>query len=194
MTSDRNNRTAFVLAGVVVGMVGLAYAAVPLYQLFCQVTGYGGTTQVALAEERPVLERVIKVRFSANTHRDMPWEFRPAQGMQLARVGEQMLAFFEARNTSANVITGTATFNVTPHKAGAYFSKIQCFCFTEQTLAAGASAEMPVTYFIDPAIMDDPGLDDVKEIVLSYTFFRSDDGEGLDGGDAHTKIAENLAH
>lgn len=193
MTRDRNNRTAFVLAGVVVGMVGLAYAAVPLYQLFCQVTGYGGTTQVALAEERPVLERVIKVRFSANTHRDMPWEFRPVQGMQQARVGEQMLAFFEARNNTVEAITGTATFNVTPHKAGAYFSKIQCFCFTEQTLAAGASAEMPVTYFIDPAIMDDPGLDDVKEIVLSYTFFRSDQDEGPDGGEDHKRIAENLS-
>ncbi|MCH8861942.1 MAG: cytochrome c oxidase assembly protein [Proteobacteria bacterium] len=192
MTNSKNNRTALVLAGVAVGMVGMAYAAVPLYQIFCQITGYGGTTQVAQAAERPILERVIKVRFSANTHRDMPWNFRPLQGMQRARVGEQMLAFFEATNTTAHVITGTATFNVTPHKAGAYFSKIQCFCFTEQTLAPGERADMPVTYFIDPAIMDDPGLDDVKEIVLSYTFFRS--GKEGETGESknHAMVAENL--
>ena len=188
MTASRNNRTALVLAGVVVGMVGMAYAAVPLYQLFCQVTGYGGTTQVAEAIERPVLERVIKVRFSASTHRDMPWEFRPVQLMQQPRVGEQMLAFYEARNQSDAAITGTATFNVTPHKAGAYFSKIECFCFTEQTLAPGARADMPVTYFIDPAIMDDPGLDDVREIVLSYTFFRNDVAEEPD----NKRIAQHV--
>ena len=192
MTNSKNNRTALVLAGVAVGMVGMAYAAVPLYQIFCQITGYGGTTQVAQAAERPILERVIKVRFSANTHRDMPWNFRPLQGMQRARVGEQMLAFFEATNPTAQVITGTATFNVTPHKAGAYFSKIQCFCFTEQTLAPGERADMPVTYFIDPAIMDDPGLDDVKEIVLSYTFFRS--GKEGETGESknHAMVADNL--
>lgn len=178
------------LASLAVGMVGMAYAAVPLYQLFCQVTGYGGTTQVAAAVERPVLERVIKVRFSASTHRDMPWEFGPVQLMQQARVGEQMLAFYEARNQSDAAITGTATFNVTPHKAGAYFSKIECFCFTEQTLAPGARTDMPVTYFIDPAIMDDSGLDDVREIVLSYTFFRSDGSEVSHD----TKIAEHVTN
>lgn len=188
MTGRKNNRVALVLATVVVGMVAMAYAAVPLYQLFCQVTGYGGTTQVAAAPQRPVMERVIKVRFSASTNRDMPWDFRPVQLQQQARVGEQMLAFFEAENGTADTVTGTATFNVTPHKAGAYFNKIECFCFTEQTLAPGARADMPVTYFIDSAIMDDAGLDDVKEIVLSYTFFRSEEDEGRED----KKIAENI--
>lgn len=190
MTGGKNNQTAFVLAGVVVGMVALSYAAVPLYQLFCQVTGFGGTTQVAEAPQRPVLERVIKVRFSANRHRAMPWDFRPLQPQQQARVGEQMLAFFEAVNNTGDTVTGTATFNVTPYKAGAYFNKIECFCFTEQTLAPGGRADMPVTYFIDPAIMDDPGLDDVTEIVLSYTFFRSDQGEARED----KRIAENLTN
>jgi cytochrome c oxidase assembly protein subunit 11 len=192
MTGQKNNRVALVLAGLVVGMVAVAYAAVPLYQLFCQVTGYGGTTQVAEAVQRPILERVIKVRFSASTHRNMPWDFRPVQRLQQARVGEQMLALFEAVNNTANTITGTATFNVTPHKAGAYFNKIECFCFTEQTLAPGARADMPVTYFIDPAIMEDPGLDDVKEIVLSYTFFRSEDDEPPGDSKDDTRIAENI--
>lgn len=188
MTNTSNRKTALVLSAVVVGMLGMAYAAVPLYQLFCQVTGFGGTTQVAEAADRPILERVIKVRFSASTHRDMPWEFSPVQTMQKTRVGEQMMAYYEAENPTDKTVIGTATFNVTPHKAGAYFSKIECFCFTEQTLAPGEGAKMPVTYFIDPAIMNDPGLDDVKEIVLSYTFFRDDSGEESD----HNKVAQHL--
>ncbi len=191
MTGGNNNRVALVLAGMVLGMVAVAYAAVPLYQLFCQVTGYGGTTQVAEAPQRPVLERVVTVRFAASTHRDMPWNFSPLQRLQQARVGEQMLAHFEAVNNTGNTVTGTATFNVTPHKAGAYFNKIECFCFTEQTLAPGARAQMPVTYFIDPAIMDDRGLDDVTEIVLSYTFFRSAEEEGPGDGKDDKRIAEN---
>lgn len=167
-----NGRTLLLLAGVAVGMVGVAYAAVPLYQIFCQVTGFGGTTQVAAGDtDVQIFDRTIKVRFAANTHRDMPWEFRPVQTQQMLKVGEQSLAFYEAENPTDHTITGTATFNVTPYKAGPYFTKIDCFCFTEQTLEAGKRVDMPVTYYIDPEIMNDRGLDDVKEIVLSYTFF-----------------------
>jgi cytochrome c oxidase assembly protein subunit 11 len=174
----KNNRIALSLAIGVAGMVGMAYAAVPLYQIFCQVTGFGGTVQVAEANvDRPILERVIRVRFDTNTSRDIPWNFRPVERVQTLRVGEQGLAFFEAENLSDQTVTGTATFNVTPLKAGLYFSKIQCFCFTEQTLAPHQRADMPVTYFIDPAIADDPNLDDVSEITLSYTFFRAEQND-----------------
>ncbi len=170
--NTQNNRLAVLLLLIAAGMVGAAYAAVPLYELFCQVTGYGGTTQVAAenAEAQPVLDREIKVRFDANTN-GIAWRFGPAHGPQTVRIGEQAIAFYEATNLSRKTVTGTAVFNVTPFKAGQYFTKIDCFCFTEQTLAAGQTVDMPVTYYIDPAIADDPNLNDVKEIVLSYTFF-----------------------
>ena len=176
--SRKNTRLLLSLGVLVIGMVGMAYAAVPLYEIFCQVTGFGGTTQVADAStERPILDRTIRVRFDANTGRDMPWEFRPVQRVQTLRIGEQGLAFYEALNLSDQIVTGTATFNVTPLKAGLYFSKIQCFCFTEQTLGPHQRVDMPVTFFVDPAIADDPNLDDVTEITLSYTFFRTNDAE-----------------
>jgi len=172
-----NVRLAVMLGLGAVGMVGMAYAAVPLYQLFCQVTGFGGTTQVAQASDHAVLDRTMKVRFMANTHRDMPWEFKPSQSEQVIKVGENTLAFYEATNNTDETIVGTAIFNVTPHKAGVYFSKIDCFCFTEQVLKPGQRVDMPVTYFIDPEIADDPHLDEVTEIVLSYTFFRKQEAE-----------------
>ena len=164
----RNRLTALAAAGVV---VGAAYAAVPLYQMFCQVTGFGGTTQVA--EEAPVAvgERVITVRFNADTARGMPWRFQPQQRAVTLKVGEQALALYEAVNPTERRIVGTSTFNVTPLKAGPYFNKIECFCFTEQALAPGQSVDMPVSFFVDPEISDDPNLDDVKTITLSYTFF-----------------------
>jgi cytochrome c oxidase assembly protein subunit 11 len=155
----------------VAGMVGLAYASVPLYRLFCQVTGYGGTTQAADAGSDTVLERTVNVRFDANTARDMAWSFKPEQRQMTLKIGETGLAFYKASNPTARTITGTATFNVTPPQAGAYFNKIDCFCFTEQTLAPGASADMPVSFFVDPAIVDDPEVSDVGTITLSYTFF-----------------------
>ena len=172
-----NQKTALLLGGVVVAMVGMAYAAVPLYELFCRVTGFGGTTQVANIEgvEIPVLDRDMTVRFAANTHRDMPWGFNPVESTQSLKVGEQGLAFYEAYNPTGEPVTGTATFNVTPHKAGEYFVKIECFCFIEQTLRPGQRMDMPVTYFIDPAIADDPNLEEVSEITLSYTFFLTED-------------------
>ena len=163
--------TALVAAGVVFGMVGAAYAAVPLYQIFCQVTGFGGTTQTAEAAPAEAGERVVTVRFNADTARAMPWRFRPRQRAVTVRVGEQTLASYEAVNPTDRRIVGSATFNVTPAKAGAYFNKIECFCFTEQALTPGQSVDMPVSFFVDPSISDDPNLDDVTTITLSYTFF-----------------------
>jgi cytochrome c oxidase assembly protein subunit 11 len=180
----RNAPVALLLAGVALGMVGLAFASVPLYRLFCQVTGFGGTTQVAEIAPEAVGERTIKVRFNADVNPALPWIFQPEVREVAVKVGEQKLVFFRARNLSAQPVSGTATFNVTPLKAGAYFDKVQCFCFDEQRLAPGEEVEMGVSFFVDPAIMDDPGLDDVSAITLSYTFFRSlDDPAASDDPD-----------
>ncbi|MBT4490611.1 MAG: cytochrome c oxidase assembly protein [Rhodospirillaceae bacterium] len=187
--NGRNRLTALVAAGVVVGMVGMAYAAVPLYQMFCQVTGFGGTTQVSAAAPDEIGERIVTVRFNADTAREMPWNFRPQQRAITLRVGEQALAVYEASNPSDRRIVGSATFNVTPAKAGAYFNKIECFCFTEQALTPGQRVDMPVSFFVDPAISDDPNLDDVKTITLSYTFFQV--GTGSEENDTNKKIAAN---
>ena len=175
--SRRRAATALILGGVVCGMVGLSFGAVPLYRLFCQVTGFGGTTQVA--EEAPVEigERVVTVRFNADTARDLPWYFKPEQREIKVRVGEMAMAFYNAVNQSDRALIGTSTFNVTPVKAGAYFNKIECFCFEEQTLAPGERADFPVSFFVDPDIVEDRRLDDVTTITLSYTFFAR--GEGV---------------
>jgi len=170
----RNGIVALSAAAVVVGMVGLAFASVPLYRLFCQVTGYGGTTQVAEALPASVGERSITVRFNADTAGGMPWSFRPAQRQVTLKVGEQGLAFYTASNPTGRRVAGTATFNVTPLKAGPYFTKIDCFCFIEQVLAPGESVDMPVAFFVDPAIEDDPNLKEVTTITLSYTFFETE--------------------
>ncbi|MCY4478859.1 MAG: cytochrome c oxidase assembly protein [Rhodospirillales bacterium] len=175
--SRRRAATALILGGVVCGMVGLSFGAVPLYRLFCQVTGFGGTTQVA--EEVPVEigERVVTVRFNADTARDLPWYFKPEQREIKVRVGEMAMAVYNAVNQSDRALIGTSTFNVTPVKAGAYFNKIECFCFEEQTLAPGERADFPVSFFVDPDIVEDRRLDDVTTITLSYTFFAR--GEGV---------------
>ena len=172
-----NKRLGLALIGVVAGMLGAAYASVPLYQLFCQVTGFGGTTQVAEALPDQVVDRVITIRFNADVDPNLPWAFQPVQREMTVKVGESGLAHFSARNLSGRSTVGTATFNVTPLKAGQYFNKVQCFCFTEQRLAAGASADMPVSFFVDPAIDEDPNLQEVKTITLSYTFFVDEDAE-----------------
>ena len=171
MSAAKNKKAGFILAGVVFGMIGMAYAAVPLYEIFCRVTGFGGTTQVAADVTGPVLEREIKVRFTAHVNSKLPWDFKPAQNGQEIRIGEKTIAFYEAHNPTGETITGTAVFNVTPFKAGEYFNKIECFCFSEQTLKPGERVEMPVTYFVDPALAKDDYMDDVSEIVLSYTFY-----------------------
>lgn len=170
-TQTRHRRLALSLAGLVVGMVGLSYAAVPLYEIFCRVTGYGGTTQRAEKPADRILEQRIAVRFDANKARGLGWDFAPVTRELDLRIGESALAFYKASNPSAVTTRGTATFNVTPEAAGPYFNKIACFCFVEQELASKQSVDMPVTFFIDPAIVDDPETQHITEITLSYTFF-----------------------
>lgn len=165
------------LLAVAVAMVGGSYAAVPLYRIFCQVTGFGGTTNVAERPSAKISERVVTVRFDATVN-GVPWAFQPVQRSIKTHVGETTLAFYRAENHGSEPVTGTATFNVTPLKAGQYFSKIECFCFTEQRLEPGASVEMPVTFFVDPAIEDDRNLDEVTTITLSYTFYPSEEESG----------------
>lgn len=175
---EHRNRVVFAsLLLVVCSMTALSFAAVPLYRLFCQVTGFGGTTQIAIAAPDGVFDRLITVRFNSDIAPDLPWAFRPVQREVEVRVGEEKLAFYEATNRSEETLVGAAVFNVTPLKAGLYFSKIHCFCFEEQKLKPGESAEMPVSFFIDPEILRDPNLDDVETITLSYTFFRALSGE-----------------
>ena len=173
----RNLRTGVALSLLVCAMVGLAYASVPLYRLFCQVTGFGGTTQVAEAPPGEIFERRITVRFNADVNPKLPWRFEPVERAVTVHVGEPGLAFYRAENLMDQPISGTATFNVTPLKAGQYFNKVHCFCFDEQSLAAGEAVEMGVSFFIDPAILVDRNLDDVTTVTLSYTFFRSLDDE-----------------
>lgn len=175
--SRRNLWTLGICAGVVLGMVGLTYASVPLYRIFCQVTGYGGTTQVARAVPKEVSDRVIKVRFDASTNPALPWQFKPKQLEMSLNLGETGLAFYEATNTASVRNWGTAVFNVTPQKVGQYFSKIDCFCFTVQHLEPGQSVDMPVTFFVDPRIADDPNAQDVHTITLSYTFYPLEEDE-----------------
>ena len=171
---NKNLKVATIVASVAVGMVGLAYASVPLYDLFCRVTGFGGTTQRADAAPATVLDRTIRIAFDANVNSGLGWEFKPVQRQQTVRIGEQSLAFYHATNVGKEPVTGTATFNVSPPQAGSYFSKIQCFCFTEQTLQPGQSIDMPVTYYVDPDIANDPDLKYLDTITLSYTFFKAD--------------------
>ncbi len=173
--TKRNNRIVFACLGIVMGMGALSYAAVPLYEAFCRVTGYGGTTQRADAAPETVLDRQMTIRFDATTSTDLPWSFKPDQKRMSVKVGESSLAFYTATNTSDVPVSGTATFNVTPMKAGLYFSKIDCFCFEEQRLEPGESAIMPVSFFVDPEINEDRNLDEIKTITLSYTFFKMED-------------------
>jgi cytochrome c oxidase assembly protein subunit 11 len=172
----RNGRTAALAALLVLAMVGLAYASVPLYRLFCQVTGFDGTTRRAAAAPGPVAGKEVAVRFDANIAPALPWRFGPEKAREIVTIGEREMAFFTAKNLTARPITGTATFNVTPTQAGKYFSKIQCFCFTEQTLKPGEEVRMPVVFFVDPKILDDPDAAPITEITLSYTFYPVDSG------------------
>ena len=169
----RNVKLMWGLLGFTGLMIGMAFAAVPLYDLFCRATGFGGTPQVAEAATKPVGKRVMTVRFNSDVSGDLPWAFTPAQREVEVRLGEEKLVFYRATNRSAQPIVGSATFNVTPAKAGIYFNKIQCFCFTEQLLKPGQSVDMPVTFFVDPDLANDPGMADVTTISLSYTFFIS---------------------
>lgn len=181
--ADRNQKTAALVALGVVFMIGMSFAAVPAYKAFCQVTGWGGTTQRAEAPSGRTLEREITVRFDATVGQGLPWRFKPEQVSQTLHVGAPGLAHYAAENLSDRPVVGRATFNVSPAKAGLYFRKIECFCFTEQRLAPGEKVSMPVTYFIDPSIADDPNLDDVQTITLAYTFFAWDDAPAGDVGE-----------
>ena len=178
----RKRGTAFVLFSVVAGMVGLAFASEPLYRIFCQVTGYAGTTQVAafVPKSNEVLKRMVAVRFDANVNSNMPWSFKPVQREIKVRLGEQALAYFEATNDSDQSLVGTASFNVTPYKAAIHFNKIDCFCFTQQVLKPGQTMKMPVTFFIDPELAKDSRADDLRTITLSYTFFQDDDQSAVE--------------
>jgi len=173
--SRKNAKVALSLGALVAGMVGLSFAAVPLYDLFCRVTGFGGTTQVAEAYADRVLDRKITIRFNADVNRELGWQFKPEVTSMEVKVGEAALTNYFAKNMTDAPIVGTATYNVTPEKAGIYFNKLQCFCFTEQMLEPGQSVDMPVYFFVDPAIADDPNLDNVTTITLSYTFFKAPD-------------------
>jgi len=169
----RNRRVALTLAGVVAGMVGLAFASVPLYQLFCQVTGYGGTTQVAADNPKGVIAREMTVRFDVNVDRALPWTVKAAAPIT-DRIGMVDTVNYVATNTSDKPVTGMAIFNVTPDRAGVYFNKIECFCFSEQTLQPGETVEMPIVFFVDPDLDGNAELDTIREITLSYTFYASD--------------------
>jgi cytochrome c oxidase assembly protein subunit 11 len=179
-----HRRVATMCVSIVAGMVALSFASVPLYRLFCQVTGFGGTTQVA--EEAPVavLDRPMTVQFDANVGPGLAFRFEAVQREETMRIGEQSIAYYEVSNPTDKPLVGTAVFNVVPHKAGIYFNKIECFCFTEQKLAPGESARLPVAYFIDPAIAEDEDLKTLKSITLSYTFYPAKASASLEDASA----------
>ena len=167
-------RTALWAGGLVVTMGALSFAAVPFYSWFCAVTGFGGSTMVGSNEGMAVSEETVTIRFVASTDRGMPWSFKPVENEMTVRLGETGLAFYEATNPTARPIAGQASYNVTPYAAGGYFSKIDCFCFEEQVLQPGETVMMPVSFFVDPAILDDPEGARVREITLGYTFYEID--------------------
>ena len=171
-----NLRTGLIAAAAAASMGGVAFASVPLYRLFCQVTGFAGTTQRSQGTEAPgaIRGKLVNVRFDANTSPALPWAFKPEKAVDRVAVGARDLTFFTAKNLSNVPMTGTATFNVTPSQAGQYFTKIQCFCFTEQTLKPGEEMRMPVVFYVDPKIADDEHASRITEITLSYTFFPVD--------------------
>jgi len=192
MDANRKNlRVAAVALSVSAAMLGLAYASVPLYRVFCQVTGFGGTTQRAAAAPAKASDRTIAVRFDANTSSSLDWSFHAIQPVMTVKIGEQNMAHYQATNLSDHVLTGSAVFNVTPPAAGLYFSKIQCFCFTEQTLKPGESADMPVVFFVDPDMLDDADAKGIREITLSYTFYPVDKPKTVSQAPAATSTNAN---
>ena len=177
-TEQKNLRMAIIAFGIALAMVALGFASVPLYRMFCQVTGFAGTTQVGTESDAAIAANIAKsagtppisIRFDGNTDPGLPWDFAPERTTDTVQIGVRDLAFFTARNNSSEPITGTATYNVEPEQAAPYFNKIQCFCFTEQTLQPGEEVRMPVLFYVDPAALDDPNMDGVEQITLSYTF------------------------
>lgn len=176
MSASKQKRmalTAAIAAAAVAIMTGMAFAAVPLYEAFCRITGYGGTTQTASAAPGQVLDRQIEIRFDSNIDPSAPIEFAPSQRSETLRIGETGLAFYRIRNLSDEPIVARATYNVTPHIAGQYFAKLECFCFVDQTLEPGQESELPVVFFVDPEIASDPDAAGIGTLTLSYTFFRA---------------------
>lgn len=191
VSGRRHRVVALALAGVVAGMIGLSFASVPLYRMICQAIGLDGTPKTENVAAAPgATERRVTVRFDANVNSALPWQFRPEQRQVTVHLGEQVLTNYIARNGAGHAITGTATFNVVPAKAAQYFNKIECFCFTEQTLASGQQVSMPVLFYVDPRLADDPEAADVTQITLSYTFFRAEsDGAAKTVADAPARTS-----
>ncbi|MBD3728434.1 MAG: cytochrome c oxidase assembly protein [Sphingomonadales bacterium] len=186
----RNSRVGFYALLIALAALGLGFAAVPLYRLFCQVTGFAGTTQVATSADADLAAQMAKsaggktisIRFDANVAPDIPWTFEPGQTTDTVAFGQREMVYFTARNNADVPVSGNATFNVEPEQAGRYFNKIQCFCFTEQTLQPGQEVEMPVLFYVDPAALDDPNMKDVQQITLSYTFHKAIETDGNSDG------------
>jgi cytochrome c oxidase assembly protein subunit 11 len=168
---EKNTRTAAIAGSVALGMLGLAFASVPLYRLFCQVTGYAGTTMRATEAPTRISDRMVTIRFDANVSGGLPWHFEPEVKTMVVRVGETAIVNYRATNISDAVATGNSTYNVVPHQAGIFFNKLQCFCFTDQPLQAGQTMEMPVQFFVDPAMVEDSDGRRIDTITLSYTFY-----------------------
>jgi len=174
---DKNTKTMMIVFGAVFFMVALSFASVPLYNLFCRVTGFGGTTQLSTSLPDTILDRQVTVQFTTNVNSKLPWSFTPDQSDVTLHIGQDALISFTAQNNGDAPVMGTAIYNITPAKVGKYFHKTQCFCFDNQTLIPNQAMNMPVVFYIDPAIADDPNLDDVKRITLSYSFFKSDSSD-----------------
>jgi cytochrome c oxidase assembly protein subunit 11 len=190
MSKGSSNKTALRLAILPAFMLAMAFAAVPFYDWFCRVTGFGGVTQVAVEASEEILDREITVRFDGSLDHNMRWDFKPVQRTMTLRIGETGLAFYEAHNPTDEVIAGTASFNVYPYSAGYFFNKIQCFCFEQQVLQPGETVLMPVTFYVDPDIIDDREAKHVKNITLSYTFHVTDlpDQQASLATDTKTKV------
>ena len=179
MNNKRIKFTAFLVVSIIIGMISLSYAAVPLYDLFCRTTGFGGTPveKKDIINNKSINSIDIKMQFNSDVAGGLEWKFLPVERQKIVKTGNNTLVFYKAKNLSNNKITGVATFNVTPLKIGKYFSKIDCFCFEEQTLESGEEVEMPVSFYIDPEIANDPNTKEVKTITLSYTFFNTDENK-----------------
>lgn len=176
---QNQNRTAIALIGVAFAMLALGFASKPLYDTFCKITGYGGTTRQAEVNTSQVIDRQVKVSFDTNVSNELPWKFRPDVPNVTVNVGQSTLTYYKVTNESSRPVTGVATFNVAPIKAAPYFVKTECFCFTEQTLQPGQTVDFPVVFFIDDQIEDDKRAGDVKEVTLSYTFFETKNKDGI---------------
>jgi len=196
MTGGVNNtRIVVILVAIAAGMLALGFSSKTLYEKFCQVTGYGGTTRVAEAASDTQIERELLVRFDSNVNPDLDWSFEPVEKSVSVKLGQNALAFYTATNNSDTAVVGTASYNVSPIKAAPFFSKLECFCFTEQKLEPGESVKMPVMFFVDPLMADDTRYDDIKTITLSYTFHKVEDptGDALTTADRTKKLDELTA-